>query len=144
MTAIGNIYSSGKPVRIGVPQGSVLSPLLFIIYVNDLPSCIKHCNISLYADDTVIYFSSPNVSVLEDKLNSDLASLSLWLNKNLLTLKETKCQFFIFGSSQKLTKIKKISLQINRPLSTIRLKMLFNFLLHGFPKRLSNSGNVKM
>ena len=113
VTAVGNIYSSAKSVHIGVPQGSVLGPLLFIIYVNDLPSCIKHCNVSLYADDTVIYFSSSDISVVEDKLNSDLASLSRWLNENLLTLNETKCKFFIFGSNQKLAKIKKISLQIN-------------------------------
>ena len=112
VTAIGNVYSSAKPVQIGVPQGSVLGPLLFIIYVNDLPSCIKHCNVSIYADDTVIYFSS-DVSVVEDKLNSDLKSLRRWLNENLLTLNETKCKFVIFGSNQKLAKINRISLHTN-------------------------------
>ena len=86
VTAIGNVYSSAKPVHIGLPQGSVLGPLLFIIYVNDLSSCIKYCKVSLYADDTVIYFSSSGVSVVEDKLNSDLARLGLWLKENLLTL----------------------------------------------------------
>ena len=54
VTAIGNVYSTTKPVHIGVPQGSVLGPLLFIVYVNDMSSCIKHCKVSLYADDTVI------------------------------------------------------------------------------------------
>ena len=90
----------------------MLGPLLFIIYVNDLSSCIKYCKVSLYADDTVIYFSS-DVSVVEDKLNSDLASLGQWLKENLLTLNEIKCKFVIFGSNQKLAKINKISLQIN-------------------------------
>ena len=66
VTSIGNVYSLAKPVHIGVPQGSVLGPLLFIIYVNNLPACIKHCNVSPYADDTVIYFSSSDVSVVED------------------------------------------------------------------------------
>ena len=112
VTAIRNVYSSAKPVHIGVPQGSVLGPLLFIIYVNDLPSCIKLCNVSLYADDTAVYFSS-DVSVVEDKINSDLKSLSRWLNENLLTLNKTKCKFVIFGSNQKLAKINKISLRIN-------------------------------
>ena len=96
VTAVGNIYSSAKSVHIGVPQGSVLGPLLFIIYVNDLPSCIKHCNVSLYADDTVIYFSS-DISVVEDKLNNDLASLSRWLNENLLTLNETNVNLLYLG-----------------------------------------------
>ena len=72
--------------------------------VNDLPSCIQHCNVPLYADDRVIYFSSSDVSVVEDKLNSDLKSLSRWLNENLLKLNETKCKLVIFGSNQKLAK----------------------------------------
>ena len=113
VTAIGNLYSSARPVHIGVPQGSVFGPLLLIICVNvnDLASCIAHCNVSLYVDDTVIYVSS-YASVIEDKLNSDLANLSWWLNQNLLTLIETKCKFFIFVSNQKLAK-KENSLQIN-------------------------------
>ena len=113
LTAIGNVYSTAKPVHIGVPQGSVLGPLLFIIYVNDMPLCIKHCNISLYADDTVIYLSCSDVSELEDKLNSDLTSLSRWLNVNLLTLNVTKCKSVVFGSQQKLAKVNQISLEIN-------------------------------
>ncbi len=113
ITAIGNVYSTAKPVHIGVPQGSVLGPLLFIIYVNDVPLCIRHCNISLYADDTVIYLSCSDVSELEDKLNSDLTSLSRWLNVNLLTLNVTKCKSVVFGSQQKLAKVNQISLEIN-------------------------------
>ena len=113
ITAIGNVYSTAKPVHIGVPQGSVLGPLLFIIYVNDMPLCIRHCNISLYADDTVIYHSCSDVSELEDKLNSDLTSLSRWLNVNLLTLNVTKCKSVVFGSQQKLAKVNQISLEIN-------------------------------
>ena len=91
----------------------MFGPLLFIIYVNDLSSCIKYCKVSLYADDTVIYFSSSDVSVVEDKLNSDLASLSRWLKENLRTLNETACKFVIFGSNQKLAEINIIFLQIN-------------------------------
>jgi hypothetical protein len=65
-------------------------PLLFLIFVNDLPYCINHCEISLCADDTVIYFSSNNACDLEMKLNYD----------NLLTLNVSKCKFVIYGSSR--------------------------------------------
>ena len=78
VTAIANQTSSSKPVPIGVPQGSVLGPLLFLIYVNKLPLHVSHCEMSLYADDTVIYYSSNCAIELREKLNSDLQNLCQW------------------------------------------------------------------
>ena len=70
--------------NLGVLQESVLGQLLFITYVNNL-SCFNYRNISLCADDTVIYYSSVNANDLEEKLNSDLERLCEWFNTNLLT-----------------------------------------------------------
>ena len=98
---------------MGVPQGSVLGPLLFIIYINELSSVVNLCEVSLYADDTVIYYSSSNIKDLEDKLNSDLKSLCQWFSKNLLTLNVTKCKFVLFGSQHKLHSCSQLSLKIN-------------------------------
>ena len=78
--------SDPKPVTVGVPQGSILGPLLFLLYINDLPQCLNHCKSILYADDTLLYYSGKTVADLQLKINTDLESLSQWLNNNLLTL----------------------------------------------------------
>ena len=75
VTAVGNAHSSRKPVPVGVPQGSILGPLLFLIYVNDLPSCLRECDLKLYADDTAIYASTKNAATLESRINIDLQSI---------------------------------------------------------------------
>ena len=102
-----------KPVPVGVPQGSILGPLLFLVYVNDLPSCLRECDLTLYADDTVIYVSAKDAATLESRLNIDLQSISKWFFDNLLTLNENKCKFVLFGSSQKLKSSQNFSLCIN-------------------------------
>ena len=113
VTTVGNVYSSSKPVPVGVPQGSILGPLLFLVYVNDLPSCLRECDLTLYTDDTVIYVSAKDAATLESRLNIDLQSISKWFFGNLLTLNENNCKFVLFGSLQKLKSFKNFSLCIN-------------------------------
>ena len=67
--------SASEAVSTGVPQGSILGPLLFILHINDLPEVVSDCNILMYADDTVLYCSSSQASVIQDKLNAELSKI---------------------------------------------------------------------
>ncbi|CAB4008226.1 Hypothetical predicted protein, partial [Paramuricea clavata] len=119
VTSIGLEQSSTQPVHVGVHQGSILGPLLFLIYVNEIPSTVNSCDISLYADDTVLFCSAKTMIELEQKLNSDLQNLSRWFDANRLTVNTSKCKFMVSGSNAKLAKLQNINLLNNSPLNRV-------------------------
>ena len=102
VVSLGSNLSVPMPVENGVPQGSILGPVLFTLYINDLPSCINFSNVIMYADDTVIFFSSAQLMEVELKLNMELTSLSEWLCGNKLLLNLKKTEFVVFGTQQRL------------------------------------------
>ena len=88
-------------ITCGVPQGSILGPLLFILYVNDLRKALKRATSSLFADDTSIYYSHSDVKQLETTLNSELRNLDTWMKSNKLSVNITKSNYLIFHPSQR-------------------------------------------
>ena len=113
ITSINDKLFTSLPVTVGVPQGSILGPLLFIIYVNDMPNVIKHCKIILYADDTLLCYSSTSANDINKYVNEDLNLISQWLADNLLTLNCTKSKFLLFSSSSRLKSFTNISIFVN-------------------------------
>jgi len=78
-----------------VPQGSILGPLLFLLYINDLPKAVKHKALPiLFADDTIILITSPNSNQLQSDRNIVFAQLNKWFKSNLLFLNFDKTQFY--------------------------------------------------
>ena len=93
---INGFESESKHLLHGVPQGSVLGPILFLIYINDLNRCIKYSTTYHFADDTNLLHISKDYKTLQRKINYDLFSLHKWLTANKISLNESKTELIYF------------------------------------------------
>ena len=103
---VGITFSDPADLRCGVPQGSILGPLLFLLYINDLPQAIQNCDVKLYADDTCLSFKHKNVKIIEEKLNQDFNSLCDWFLDNKLSIHfgEEKTKSILFSPKNLMKK----------------------------------------
>ena len=111
-TEIGDTQSELELIKCGVPQGSVLGPLLFLIYINDIVESSKLFNFTLFADDTSLYYSCKNTTNLENIINCELAKISDWLSANRLSLNVGKSKLLYFTNKNRNT-LKDIEIKIN-------------------------------
>ena len=93
--------SDTRPINCGVPQGSVLGPLFFILFINDLPNCCPLGNFRIFADDTNVFVHGDNIDELINACRNIMISLSSWFLTNKLTLNADKSSFTIFKSPRK-------------------------------------------
>ena len=100
----GNL-SQPSSVLGGIPQGSILGPLLFLLYINDLPNCLSDTKCNMFADDTQLDRSSSDVNIVTNALNNDLKNVFDWLSTNKLSLNTEKTEYMIIGSHQRLRSI---------------------------------------
>ena len=108
-----NVCSPSQVITQGVPQGSVLGPLFYILYANDIVETVEYCKIALYADDTVLYIASPQHEVSERKLRKDLTSLSDWCNRKGIRMNTDKTKLMWFGSARSTKDLPQITMTID-------------------------------
>ena len=95
-TVFNKLASSFKTVQTGVPQGSILGPLLFLLYINDVVNACHDCDFILYADDTSILAHNDNIDILVQSLNENLDNIVKWFKCNNLSLNITKTNYIYF------------------------------------------------
>ena len=104
------IYLTFLPITCGVPEGSVLGPLLFLIYVNDLPDVSKVLQFYFFADDTSIYFDSDDIVILQKTVNNELPKVKKWLDANRLALNISKTMSFLIHLQKLLISLSELNL----------------------------------
>ena len=82
--AFKSYMSESLDLEMGVPQGSILGPLLFSIFINDLPNVMNEVQVDMYADDTTIYTAATDINIISARMNEAVIKLNSWLHKNKL------------------------------------------------------------
>ena len=111
---VGSSISSYLPITKGVPQGSLLGPILFLIYINDLPSIFHHFNCLLYADDTTLCLRDVSSEALVERCNSDLERFFGWTLANKLSLNCNETFYMSFSNISVPSNFPTISINIYR------------------------------
>ena len=113
LVKVGNIQSDILPINSGVPQGSILGPLLFLIYINDIAFLHPDLNIDLYADDSTLFESGFDIFKIEEKLQSDLDNISNWCINNNMSLHPQKSKCMLISSKHRKKVTRQLALKLN-------------------------------
>ena len=117
-------FSQTKIVKCGVPQGSTLGPLLFLIYINDLANALEKSIVHHFADDTNLLYGNENPSFISDVINSKLKLVRDWLRANKLSLNESKAKLLLFRPINKLN-LTSLNIKLNGHFLTLEKSVTY-------------------
>ena len=150
--SIDGVNSNTLNVNCGVPQGSSLGPLLFLIYINDFRFCLNRTETGHFADDTYILYGSKKLKTIETVINTELKLVSNWLRLNKLSLNATKTELILFRSKRKQMNCE-ISIKLNgfklKPSDNVKYLGMFHdkylswdFHIHKLSNSLSRATGI--
>ena len=126
-----NARSQVKSIQFGVPQGSILGPLLFLIYVNDFHNCIAAGDMIMFADDTNIFFTGKNYETIYDCANKQLCNIDHWLIANKLSLNVEKTNHVVFRTPNSKPPSNNLTLLIrNKRINRVTSSKFLGVILH--------------
>ena len=140
VTDVGGIFSNPRVVPWGVPQGSILGLLLFLIYVIDMEASVS-CKLILYADDSALLVSGKHIKTIENVLGDNFLSLSNWLIDNKLSLHLGKAESTLFGTKHMLSKHSKLAISCGN--NVITSKTVIRYLGVDLEQTLSGTAIVE-
>ena len=108
VTEIDGVRSNQIPIQLGVPQGSILGPILFLIYVNDINNCNNNCKVTKFADDTTVLTTGANLTEAVANMNKVMVDIDLWFKRNKLNLNSSKSRYMILNYKTDSTNLVKI------------------------------------
>lgn len=134
-----NGYTSDRIANdLGVPQGSVLGAILFVLYVNDMPKQLRSAFINLFADDTLIYLHGNDIDVMRNEMNNELERVNQWLKLNKLKLNVGKTKVMVLGH----TSMKSLLNAIMMDGEVLRIEREFKYLGVMLDEKLSFKPNI--
>ena len=117
-------------MHCGVPQGSILGSLFFLLHFNNAVEALLHCGMAMYADDTIIFYADKDIDVIQQHIKEDFSSLSKWLTEHELIINITKgkTEVMIFGTNQQLKKVDNSTPHLHHKSTPITATQTYKYL----------------